>query len=227
MCDVLRESLGDERGYAFLSGPSFAREIMLELQTAVVIASDDMMLAKDLCDIVSSDSFRALVGRDVIGVEVGGAVKNVIALAAGIAEGLDLGTNAIAALVTRGVAEMSRISLALGGRQSTLAGLSGVGDTFGTCFGPLSRNRSLGVRLGKGEKLKDILASSTQVAEGVDTAFALAELIKKRDRSFRVDLKFPIIFGMCEILKGKIDPFDGMIDLMNTPLRSEAYDFYD
>lgn len=116
---------------------------------------------------------------------MGGAVKNVIALAAGMCEGLGLGTNSMAALVTRGCAEMRRIAVLLGGRSCTLSGLSGVGDTFGTCFGPLSRNRNFGIRLGQGESMSEILASSTEVAEGVETARALAALIRRTDKGFR------------------------------------------
>jgi len=188
MCDLLHELLGESHSFAFLSGPSFAREIVEGKATAVVVASEDRDLASEFSDILSSRSFRVFTSRDVIGLEVGGAVKNVIAVAAGMSEGLGLGTNAMAALVTRGCIEMRRISLLFGGRPSTLAGLSGVGDTFGTCFG-----------IGRGERLKDILASSTEVAEGVDTAFSLEKLILNRNNSFRRDLKFPIIFGVCQV----------------------------
>jgi len=191
----------------------------------VVIASNNMTLANDLSELMSSRSFRVFTSRDVIGLEVGGAVKNVIALAAGMSEGLGLGTNAMAALVTRGCVEMRRISISLGGRASTLSGLSGVGDTFGTCFGPLSRNRNLGIRIGRGEKLKDIIRSSTEVAEGVDTAFSLEKILLKINKSYRRDLKFPIIFGVCEILKGKITPEEGLNSIMDQPLRSEVYHF--
>ncbi|CAN0388186.1 unnamed protein product, partial [Ectocarpus sp. 8 AP-2014] len=111
----------------------------------------------------SSPTFRCFTSKDVVGVEVGGAVKNVIALAAGMCEGLGLGTNAMAGLVTRGCGEMRRLAIILGGKSRTLSGLSGVGDTFGTCFGPLSRNRNFGIRLGKGESMEEILASSTEV----------------------------------------------------------------
>ena len=152
---------------------------------------------------------------------MGGAVKNVLALAAGMCEGLDLGTNAVTALVTRGLYEMQRIALAMGGRASTIAGLSGVGDTFGTCFGPLSRNRNTGVRLGRGERLDDILADMGEVAEGVETAFALERLIKKSHKSYRLDLKFPIIFGVAEILRGDRTPREGLEALMGLPLRPE------
>lgn len=223
MNDILKETCGAGRSYAFLSGPSFAREIAMNQATAVVIASDDSSLANDFAEVLSSPSFRCFTSRDVVGVEVGGAVKNVIALAAGMCEGLGLGTNAMAGLVTRGCGEMRRMAVTLGGNPRTLSGLSGVGDTFGTCFGPLSRNRNFGIRLGKGESMEEILASSTEVAEGVDTALALADLIKKVDRSYRVDLKYAIIFGVADILKGERSPKEGLEDLMTMPLRAEMY----
>jgi len=221
MCEILPEVLGTDRSYAFLSGPSFAREMALGLATAVVVASEDRRVAAEFSSMLSSPSFRVFTSSDVVGVEVGGAVKNVLALAAGMSEGLDLGTNAVTALVTRGCYEMQRIALAMGGRSSTINGLSGVGDVFGTCFGPLSRNRQLGVRLGRGERLADIIKTQTEVAEGVDTAFALEMLIKKSHKSFRLDLKFPIIFGVAEILRGERAPRDGLQSLMMMPLRSE------
>jgi glycerol-3-phosphate dehydrogenase (NAD+) len=125
MQDILKECLGEDRSYAFLSGPSFAREICEGVATAVVIASEDLMLAEDLADLMSSENFRVFTSKDVIGVEIGGAVKNVIALAAGMCEGLGLGTNAMSGLVTRGCAEMRRLGLTMGARPSTIAGLSG------------------------------------------------------------------------------------------------------
>ena len=221
MCEILPHHLGDNRGYAFLSGPSFAREIAEGLATAVVVASEDRQVAIDFRDVLGSETFRVFTSADVVGLEVGGAVKNVIALAAGMSEGLDLGTNAVTALVTRGLYEMQRIALSMGGRASTIMGLSGVGDTFGTCFGPLSRNRNTGVRLGRGEKLDDILEDLGQVAEGVDTAFALEKLIKQSHKSYRLDLKFPIIFGVAEILRGDRTPTEGLDALMKMPLRPE------
>lgn len=224
MQDILIETLGTERDYGFLSGPSFAREIAQGLATAVVVASESEALANDISDTMASEQFRVFTSRDVVGVEVGGAVKNVLAIAAGMCEGLGLGTNAMAGLVTRGCYEMQKIAVSLGARPSTLMGLSGVGDTFGTCFGPLSRNRNLGVRLGKGEKLDDILGSSTEVAEGAATALSLVQLILKSNRSYRKDLKFPIIFGVAEILEGKRTPREGLLDLMNIPLKAEVYD---
>lgn len=224
MIDILKECLGEDRSYAFLSGPSFAREICENVATAVVIAAEDLLLADDLAELLSSENFRVFTTQDVVGVEIGGAVKNVIALAAGMCEGLGLGTNAMSGLVTRGCAEMRRLGLTLGARPSTISGLSGVGDTFGTCFGPLSRNRQFGIRLGKGEKMEDILASSTEVAEGVETSKALVEMIKSKCKGYRLDLKFPILFGVAAILEGKQTPEEGLKGLMNMPMRMEAFD---
>lgn len=224
MADILREVLGEERGYAFLSGPSFAREMCEGVATAVVIASEDLLLAADLADLMSSDNFRVFTSMDVIGVEIGGAVKNVIALAAGMCEGLGLGTNAMSGLVTRGCAEMRRLGRFLGAKPSTIAGLSGVGDTFGTCFGPLSRNRQFGFRLGKGETMKEIRDSTTEVAEGVDTSIALVRFIKKNCKGYRLDLKYPILFGVANILEGKQTPLEGLKGLMNMPMRMESFE---
>jgi len=224
MADILKETLGTDRGYAFLSGPSFAREICEGVATAVVIAGDDLLLVTDLADLMSSDNFRVFTSRDVIGVEVGGAVKNVIALAAGMCEGLGLGTNAMSGLVTRGCAEMRRLGRFLGAKQSTVAGLSGVGDTFGTCFGPLSRNRQFGYRLGKGETMREILESTTEVAEGVDTSIALVKFIKTNCKGYRLDLKYPILFGVADILEGKQTPLEGLKGLMKMPMRMESFE---
>lgn len=224
MADILRDCLGEERGYAFLSGPSFAREICEGVATAVVVASEDLLLADDLADLMSDDNFRVFTSKDVVGVEVGGAVKNVIALAAGMCEGLGLGTNAMSGLVTRGCAEMRRLGNTLGAKPTTIAGLSGVGDTFGTCFGPLSRNRSFGYRLGRGETMQEILSSTTEVAEGVDTSIALVKMIKDRCKGYRLDLKYPIIFGVANILEGKQTPAEGLQGLMTMPMRMETFE---
>ncbi|KAK1745165.1 glycerol-3-phosphate dehydrogenase (NAD+) [Skeletonema marinoi] len=224
MADILKECLGEDRSYAFLSGPSFAREICEGVATAVVIASEDLMLADDLAELMAGEDFAVFTSRDVIGVEVGGAVKNVIAIAAGMCEGLGLGTNAMSGLVTRGCGEMRRLGIYLGARPSTISGLSGVGDTFGTCFGPLSRNRQFGYRLGKGETPEEIRASMTEVAEGVDTSIALVKMIKKRCKGYRLDLKYPILFGVAEIIEGNMKPLEGLKGLMNFPTRMENYD---
>jgi len=223
MNDVIVDCLGDHRPLAVLSGPAFAGEITEGKVTAVTIASDDRELANDMIEILASTNFRAFYTPDVVGVEVGGAVKNVIAIAAGMCEGLGLGTNAMAALVTRGCTEMRRLAVVCGGEPATVFGLSGVGDTFGTCFGPLSRNRQVGIRLGRGEKLEDILASTSEVAEGVATARAVTALVNAKVRGYRRDLKFPILFGVAAILDGKLSPREGLERLMSMPLRVEDF----
>lgn len=220
---MLPQCLGDDRGYAYISGPSFAAEIVQGMATAVTVASTDRALANDMMALFTSSSFRALYTPDVVGVEIGGAVKNVIAIAAGMSEGLGLGTNAMAALVTRGCGEMRRLVTTLGGESSTVFGLSGVGDTFGTCFGPLSRNRQVGYRLGKGEKLEDILESMSQVAEGVATARSLVMLMDDRVKGYRKDLKYPILYGVKSILDGEYTPREGLVLLMEKyPMRLEV-----
>eukprot|EP00640_Fibrocapsa_japonica_P002068 CAMPEP_0113944294 /NCGR_PEP_ID=MMETSP1339-20121228/32794_1 /TAXON_ID=94617 /ORGANISM="Fibrocapsa japonica" /LENGTH=349 /DNA_ID=CAMNT_0000949451 /DNA_START=185 /DNA_END=1234 /DNA_ORIENTATION=+ /assembly_acc=CAM_ASM_000762 len=218
---IFEDVLGTDRALAFMSGPSFAREMALNQETAVVIASRDNELALDLAEILSGETYRCYTTKDVVGLEVGGACKNVVALAAGMCEGLGLGTNAKAGLVTRGCNEATRLAVKMGGKASTLGGLSGVGDTFATCFGPLSRNRKFGERLGKGETMEQILASSTEVAEGVETAFALRDLIYQVDKSYRVDLKYPILLGVARVLEGKITPYQGLKNFMAIPIRDE------
>lgn len=226
MSELIPECLGESQPVAFVSGPSFAKEIVQGMATAVTIASTDRLLAKDLMALFTSDSFRALYTPDVIGVEIGGAVKNVIAIAAGMSEGLGLGTNAMAALVTRGCGEMRRLVTSTGGESSTVFGLSGVGDTFGTCFGPLSRNRMVGYRIGQGESIDEILDSMSEVAEGVATARALKQLVNDRVKGYRKDLKYPILFGVADILDGTLSPREGLTLLMEKyPLRLEEYPF--
>jgi glycerol-3-phosphate dehydrogenase (NAD+) len=210
MNDVLEETLGIGHQTAFLSGPSFAKEIMNGEATAVVIASKHESLAKTLAEILSSVEFRCHTSRDVIGVELGGAIKNVIALAAGMCEGLGLGMNAMSSLVTRGVVEMSNMGKLFGAEQETFEGLAGVGDTFGTCLGPLSRNRKVGYRLARGEKLEDILDSSDGVSEGVGTVIALEQLLKSKIRPNVFEFKFPIIAVVEQIIKGNINQMFGM-----------------
>lgn len=226
MSELIPQCLGEDQPVAFVSGPSFAKEIVQGMATAVTVASTDRILANDLMALFTSASFRALYTPDVVGVEVGGAVKNVIAIAAGMSEGLGLGTNAMAALVTRGCGEMRRLVTTLGGESATVFGLSGVGDTFGTCFGPLSRNRQVGYRIGRGESLESILGSMTEVAEGVATARALKELVERDVKGYRKDLKYPILFGVSDILEGKLKPREGLTLLMEKyPLRLEEFPF--
>ena len=224
MSEVMTDVLGPDRPLAYLSGPSFAMEIAQGLATAVTIASTDRDLGYDVMSMLKTRHFRGLYTSDVIGVEVCGAIKNVIAIAAGMCEGLGLGTNAMAALVTRGCSEMRRLTQVMGGEDYTVFGLSGVGDTFGTCFGPLSRNRMVGKRLGSGESLEDILGSTDEVAEGVATSRAIAQLLEQRVRGYRRDLKFPILLGVAAILDGKLTPRQGLEKLMQYPLRVEDFD---
>lgn len=221
MNDIIGEVLGPQQRCAFLSGPSFAQEIMDGEATAVVIASTDAGLAKEFAEILSCVEFRCHTASDVLGVELGGAIKNVIALAAGMCEGLDLGMNSLSSLVTRGCTEMARMGMIIGADQETFFGLAGVGDTFCTCLGPLSRNRKVGYRLAKGERLEDILASSDGVSEGVYTVLALEQLIKTKVRPNVYEFKFPIISGVAQIVKGNITPRFGLNLLMRYPIRDE------
>lgn len=220
MNDIIQETLGAHPA-AYLSGPSFAQEIMAGLATAVVIASDNQPLAETLADILSSIEFRCHTSRDVKGIELSGAMKNVIALAAGMCEGLGLGMNAMSSLITRGCIEMTSIGRMFGADQETFYGLAGVGDTFGTCLGPLSRNRKVGYRLAKGESLEDILLSLGGVSEGVDTAAALEKMLATKLKVASMDLKFPIISGVSRILKGSLTPQEGLDRLMRYPLNNE------
>jgi glycerol-3-phosphate dehydrogenase (NAD(P)+) len=180
--EVVAEVLGDgaaER-FACLSGPSFAREVAAGQPTAVVVASRDESLARLVQRALSAQSFRVYTNPDVVGTELCGASKNVMALAAGMVAGLDLGTNTVSALVTRGLAEMTRLALAEGGRRETLMGLAGLGDLVLTCTGGLSRNRFVGQELGRGRTLEDVLAGMHEVAEGVRTARAILLLAARR-----------------------------------------------
>ncbi len=200
---------------AVLSGPSFAQEVAAGDPTAVVLASADDKLASEVQEEFSGPRFRLYTNDDVIGTEIAGAVKNVIAIASGICTGLDLGTNAAAALVTRGLAEMTRLAVALGGRRETLAGLAGVGDLILTATGELSRNRSVGIQLGKGRNLKDILGSTRRVAEGVGSAAATLEL------SRRAAIEMPITEQVHAVLTAGCVTRDAIRDLMERRLKQE------
>lgn len=201
--------------YAILSGPSFAREVVEGLPTAIVLGCADASLAAMLRHELSSSMFRVYSNPDVTGVECGGALKNVMALAAGMADGLGFGHNSRAALITRGLAEMSRLGVALGGNAATFMGLSGMGDLVLTATGDLSRNRQVGIRLGKGEKLDAIIASMRHVAEGVPTTEAVHDLAC----SLEIDL--PITFAMRSIIQGGKDPLSAVRDLMQRELKDE------
>ncbi len=212
--DLLPTSLRKKVG--FLSGPSFAREVAQKIPTAVVAAAEDFRVAEEIQQIFTTDYFRVYTHDDIIGVELGGAMKNVIALAAGVSDGLGFGYNSRAALITRGLAEMTRLGIAMGGAAPTFAGLSGMGDLVLTCTGDLSRNRSVGIELGKGKTLAEIMAGMQMVAEGVKTTLSAYQLAQK----LQVDA--PIIEQMYLILYQDKDPRQAVGDLMLRGLRPES-----
>ena len=201
---------------AVLSGPSFALELARGLPTAVLAASADASAAAAVQEHFRSSALRLYASDDVAGVELGAALKNVIAIAAGAVEGLGLGHNALAALITRGLAEMSRLACAEGGRRDTLAGLSGLGDLVLTCTGDLSRNRRVGLELGRGRALDDILGSMRMVAEGVRTTRAALAL------GVRHGIELPIAAQMQEVLEGRTPPLSAVEALMGRRQRAET-----
>jgi glycerol-3-phosphate dehydrogenase (NAD(P)+) len=203
------------RHFAFLSGPSFAKELAAELPTGVVIASTDDRIRAHVMDRFHAPYLRTYASRDIPGVECGGAIKNVIAIAAGAADGLGFGHNTRAMLITRGLAEMVKLSLARGGEAITLAGLAGMGDLVLTCTGELSRNRTVGLELGKGRKLDDIITGLGHVAEGVKTSRSAFELAKK------LGLDLPIIGEVYRVLYEDKPVLQAVKDLMGRQLTAE------
>jgi glycerol-3-phosphate dehydrogenase (NAD(P)+) len=216
MSVVLQEEIDSARPVVVLSGPSFASEVARALPTAVLVASRDADAAAYVQDRFRGPAFRLYVSDDVPGVEIGGATKNVIAIAAGVVEGLGLGHNAMAALITRGLAEISRLADAEGGRRETLAGLSGLGDLVLTSTGSLSRNRHVGVELGRGRALSDILGSMRMVAEGVKTTGAALAL------GARHGIELPIAAEMSAVLDARRSPAEAVDALMGRKQRAEA-----
>ena len=200
---------------AVLSGPSFAKEVIKKLPTAVTIAVEKNSDAIKLQEIFTTDFFRVYTNNDIIGVELGGSIKNVLAIAAGISDGLGLGLNARAALITRGLEEMSRLGVALGANPRTFSGLSGLGDLILTCTANMSRNYTVGFRLGKGEKIKDITASMNSVAEGVETSLSAYELSKK------TGVEMPIVEKVYNVIYNDLSPAVAVKALMGRNLKSE------
>ncbi len=215
---VVGEVLGatSRRPVTVLSGPSFAVEVCQGHPTAVVLAGDDAALVKHLQDLFMTPTFRVYAGDDVIGVQLGGALKNVIAVAAGVVDGLGLGANTRAALITRGLAETIRLGLAMGASPQTFYGLSGVGDLVLTCTGTQSRNYRVGVRLGRGESLESILKESRTVAEGVRTAAAARGLAERH----HVDM--PIAQAISDVLFNGLSPREAVRRLMERAAKEEA-----
>ncbi len=217
MSEVARDVIAKEfqARIAVLSGPTFAREVARGEPTALVISSEDRELAASIQREFSGPTFRLYVNDDPAGVEIGAALKNTIAIGAGICQGLGLGNNSIAALITRGLAEITRLAVAMGGRPRTLAGLAGLGDLVLTCTGALSRNRSVGIELAKGRTLHEIVSSMTMIAEGVETTSAAVDLARK----YSVDL--PITQQMDSILRGGRSPKEAIRELMERTLKTE------
>jgi glycerol-3-phosphate dehydrogenase (NAD(P)+) len=205
--------------FCVLSGPSFAREVALEMPTAVVAAAPDSAIARQVQAAFAASCFRVYTNSDMIGVELGGSIKNVIAIAAGISDGLGLGYNPRAALITRGLAEMARLGLAMGAQSSTFAGLAGMGDLVLTCTGDLSRNRTVGMQLGEGKKLADILAGMRMVAEGVKTTESAFNLAK------RLGVEVPIIEQVFRVLYEDKSPRQAVMELMTRELKAEGVEF--
>lgn len=219
MSEVIHEILARQNlslPVAVLSGPSFAQEVAAGSPTALTIASTDAGLAAKIQREFSGATLRLYTNEDVVGVELGGALKNVIAIASGVVTGLGFGHNTAAALITRGIAEITRLAIACGGRRETLSGLSGVGDLILTCTGALSRNRLVGIELGKGRALEDILAGlNGKVAEGVRTAHAALGQARKHG------IEMPITEQMVAILSAQKSPVEAMRELMARPGRDE------
>lgn len=212
--DFPREIAGrylERERVAALSGPSFARDVARGLPTAVSLAADGLARARKLAETLSSPRFRIYASDDLAGVEAGGALKNVLALAVGVARGLELGASAEAALIARGFAEMTRLAIALGGRMETLSGLSGLGDLVLTCSSPQSRNFAYGMALARGDDL-----ASMKLAEGVHTASMSLE------RAQSHDIDVPIIAAVCAVLAGEQSPLEAVTALLTRPLKSES-----
>lgn len=215
MTDVLAEEVPDV-GPAVLSGPGFAKDVARGLPTATTIASPDAALAQRIVATIGLPTFRPYVADDLVGAEIGGAVKNVIAIACGVAEGRKLGDGARAALITRGFAELTRLGLAMGAKAETLSGLCGLGDLVLTCASMTSRNTSLGAALGEGRKLKEILAERRSVAEGMESAPAVVALAAK----YKVEM--PICAAVHEILLERIDIDQAIVALLSRPFKAEG-----
>ncbi|MGM0452079.1 MAG: NAD(P)H-dependent glycerol-3-phosphate dehydrogenase [Thermodesulfobacteriota bacterium] len=218
MSGVLAEILPHADRLAVLSGPSFAKEVAQKSPTVVTAAATGNEVARDVQQVFSTSYFRVYTNPDLIGVELGGAVKNVIAIASGIVDGLGLGLNSRAALITRGLTEIRRLGIRLGANPHTFAGLAGVGDLMLTCTGALSRNHTVGVKIGEGKKLADILSEMRMVAEGVKTAKSVYNLSRK------LDVEMPIAQAVFSVLYESLDPKDAVYQLMTRGLKGELED---
>jgi glycerol-3-phosphate dehydrogenase (NAD(P)+) len=213
--EVIAQEVRGARPIVVLSGPSFALEVARGLPTAVSVACVDPVLAEDVQREFRAAYFRLYASTDVVGVEIGGALKNIIAIAAGVVEGLGLGQNALAALITRGLVEITRLASAVGARRETLSGLSGLGDLVLTCTGTLSRNRHVGMELANGRPIAEVVASMKMVAEGVRTTGAALALGRRHG------IELPITTQMAEVLEGKRSAAAAVEELMLRPQKTE------
>ena len=214
--EIVKEVIGTNHPFVCLSGPSFAKEVVNGHPTAIVAASKDTAAARTVQNDLSFENLRIYTNADVIGTEIGGSVKNVMAIAAGMAAGLGFGSNSVAALITRGLAEITRFARREGAQVETLMGLAGLGDLVLTCTGALSRNRFVGEELGKGRRLEEITAELNEVAEGIKTARAVKQLAD------RASLEMPIVNEVNAVLYDGKTARDAVAELMNRPLREEV-----
>ena len=212
---ISEETVGKNVSIVSLYGPSHAEEVVRKIPTTLVAASTEENASKKVQYIFSSRVLRVYTNTDILGLELGGSIKNVIAIAAGICDGIGFGDNTKAAILTRGIAEMTRLGVALGAQEKTFAGLSGIGDLFVTCSSKHSRNRYVGEEIGKGRKIDEILSKMKMVAEGVNTAKAVFQLCQKHN----VDM--PISCAVYNVLYNNNDPLESVSELMNRDLRSE------
>ncbi|HET9304257.1 MAG TPA: NAD(P)H-dependent glycerol-3-phosphate dehydrogenase [Propionibacteriaceae bacterium] len=218
MSEVIAEAGSIDPGrIAVVTGPNLAREIAERQPSASVVASDSLVTAEAFQAVCHTARFRAYTNTDVIGCELGGATKNVIALAVGMAIGLGLGANATASVITRGLAEISRLGLALGADPYTFSGLAGLGDLVATCSSPLSRNRTFGEELGKGRTIAEITASTRQVAEGVKSCASITELAAKHQ------VEMPIVENVAAVIAGELTPAEMITALMSRSAKPERY----
>ena len=217
--EILRDVLG-EQPIALLLGPSHAEEVARKLPTTVVIACNDIQVAKEIQDIFITERFRVYTNTDVIGVEIGTSIKNVIAIAAGICDGLGFGDNSKAALITRGLAEMTRLGVAMGGQRDTFSGLAGLGDLITTCVSPYGRNRMVGEQIAKGKKLSQILEEMDQVSEGILTTKSVCKLANK------YNVEMPITKEIYNVLFEDKDPIKAVNELMVREPKSEIEEIY-
>ncbi len=217
MSELMRDVFDPEATsrIAVLSGPSFAREVSDSHPTAVVVASEESAIARTIQNSVSNDFFRVYTSNDVLGVELAGALKNIIAISAGISDGLGYGRNTLAALITRGIAEITRLGVKMGAKPDTFSGLAGIGDLVLTCTGKLSRNRHVGFELGKGNSIQNILKEMKMVAEGVTTTLSARKLAD----DYKIEM--PICEQMYEIIYKNKDPRQALKDLMKRKLKEE------